>query len=301
MKNRFYRFLYLLKNSLIDFFSRKTFPANVFMELTENYQIKHKNWGDDINKELLYFISGKKVFYANYSLIYKVFTLKNYSCIGSILGMYENEKTEVWGSGVLSEEMSLRALPAKVHLVRGKLTRNYLINQGVPCPENYGDPALLISDYYQPKISRRYKMGIIPHYVDLGEEIIMKYISKNQDVVLIDVANYNKWTDICDLIASCDFIISSSLHGLIVSDSYGVPNLWVRFSDRVFGGDFKFLDYFSAVNRVETSPVLIKNASQLDEIKFRGVSEVVDVKSCKSVIYQTCPFLNTSRRQPKIL
>lgn len=296
MKHNFYRFFYLLKNSLINFICHKTFPANVFMELTEKCQIKHKNWGDDINKELLYFISGKKVFCANNSLIYKIFTLKNYSCIGSILGMYENEKTEVWGSGILSEKILLRARPAKVHLVRGKLTRNYLINRDVPCPEKYGDPALLISDYYKPNIRRRYKMGIIPHYVDLEEEIITNYISQNPDVVLIDVANYNKWTDICDLVASCDFVISSSLHGLIVSDSYGIPNLWVRFTDRLAGGDFKFLDYFSSVNRVETSPVLIQNAIQLDEIKLNGVDEVVNVERCKKVIYETCPFLNNSQK-----
>ena len=47
-------------------------------------------------------------------------------------------------------------------------------------------------------------------------------------------------------IASCGAILSSSLHGLVVADSYGIPAAWTSGSPPLTGGDFKFQDYASA-------------------------------------------------------
>ena len=38
-------------------------------------------------------------------------------------------------------------------------------------------------------------------------------------------------------------IVSSSLHGLICSDAYNIPNLWLD-EYKLIEGDFKFKDYF---------------------------------------------------------
>ena len=58
-----------------------------------------------------------------------------------------------------------------------------------------------------------------------------------------------------DEICSCNYIISSSLHGLILADAYGIPNLWISVSDKVKGVDCKFADYFSGVGREFVSPM----------------------------------------------
>ena len=43
---------------------------------------------------------------------------------------------------------------------------------------------------------------------------------------VISMINYDKWTDVIDDICSCEYILSNSLHGLIVADAYGVKNLF---------------------------------------------------------------------------
>ena len=282
--------IYLLFASLCNILQRGSIAVNVYQEEKDGV-ILHKNWGDDLNVYLLKLITEKHIYLANKSVLHNKFRLKNYSCIGSIIGFYENKRTEIWGSGFISNQSTIRTKPAKIHSVRGKLTRNMLLSQGINCPEKYGDPALLVSKYYKAQSIGRYRLGIIPHYVDLSNEIVRKIISEREDVILIDIAHYDKWTDICDMIVSCDCIISSSLHGLIVSDSYGIPNIWVRFSNNVYGGNFKFLDYFSSVEREEIEPVLINNIEEFNQLNLQITENVkYNAKIDMDAILSSCPF-----------
>lgn len=255
----------------------------------------HNNWGDDINIGMLEEISDLKVLILNRSQIFPRLAKKTYSCIGSILGECYGKNLEIWGSGFRSDRSRIKVQPKKVHSVRGPLTRQKLLEQGIDCPEVYGDPALLVSRYYRPKTEKKYKYGIIPHYVDEKLPLVQAMKSR-PDVLVISMSDYKHWHDIPDAVCSCEKIVSSSLHGLIVADSYGIPNSWIRFSDKVAGGGFKFQDYFESVGREVREPMRIGSQEDFDatleDSSLYGVAQNIDYEA----IFNACPFKEHLKR-----
>jgi pyruvyltransferase len=53
--------------------------------------------------------------------------------------------------------------------------------------------------------------------------------------------------EVIDLVLQSERIVSSSLHGLIVADAYGIPSRWIKISDRILGDGTKYMDYYSSI------------------------------------------------------
>lgn len=219
------------------------------------------NLGDDLNFYVLGAISGKKVFSAPNLLI----KCSNILFIGSILQKYINTKSIIWGAGTIDEKTYSVSCPYIVRAVRGPLTRQWLIKHNIDCPNVYSDPALLLPLIYRPNVKKKYKYGIIPHYVDWGahEVKFLCDVLSDFSITLINMAKYKSCEAVIDTINECEYVISSSLHGIIISDAYKIPNIWVEFSSKVDGNGFKFRDYFLSVNRNVENPLVIN-----DELKF---------------------------------
>lgn len=271
---------------------RKDIVVNSFLKQIGGKPIKHSNFGDDLNYYLIRELSGKNVIcYNNLLFRYCGLKISNLSCIGSIVDMLSDSKTIIWGAGAIEcIPLSPKNKPFKVLAVRGPLTREYLIKYGVDCPETYGDPALLLPYIYKPKSNhKRYEIGIIPHYVDLDSEVIKEIVKERNDAIkVINFVEYMDWHDIIDEICCCKFIISSSLHGLIVSDAYNIPNVWVKFSSKIWGNDFKYHDYYASVHK-ETSPQIIKKRSDMDRLfEFKDKWKPINIDL--TGLMETCPF-----------
>ena len=91
--------------------------------------------------------------------------------------LYTKPDSIVWGTGCIAPGR-IGQTPKKIYAVRGPLTKKELDKRGISCPEIYGDPALLFPQIYNPKIEKKYKLGIIPHYIDYFSNID-KQIIKN--------------------------------------------------------------------------------------------------------------------------
>lgn len=251
------------------------------------YKKGNYNWGDDINFIFGEKLSGKKVIPYRYSL----FKHQNYIVIGSVIQWYCNSKAIIWGAGLLHEVSSLPK-PKKILAVRGPLTRNCLLKCGINCPDIYGDPALLFPLLYHPKYKKKYKIGIIFHFTERNMIDIKtpRNMDKNE-VLFIDISQYGIWTNFIDQILSCETILSSSLHGIIISEAYNIPNLWTCFQQNsVQGTYFKYEDFYLSVKKTNTQPFdyneLQKQNDLLSYISNNWVKPLIDINS----LVDSCPF-----------
>lgn len=286
-------FLYILCNTLHYLCTppgSKNILVNAFLDLYCGH-FRHQNFGDDLNYYLIKEISGKNIVCYN-NLLFRFIGIsrKNLSCIGSTVELLTNKSTTIWGAGAIYGNIPIKTKPHKVLAVRGPLTREYLIKNGIDCPDIYGDPALLLPLLYTSKRSKKYKIGVIPHYTDKKNKVINEFVENGKGKVkLINLVDYGQCLDIIEQITSCEFIISSSLHGLIVSDAYGVPNVWAEFSDNIWGNGFKYRDYYASINMNDVYPVIIKDFNGFEQaMKFKEKWKPIKIDLTKLI--ESCPF-----------
>lgn len=174
-------------------------------------------------------------------------------CIFGIGSMIEfaNDRTIIWGSGFRENRGQYKCNCVKA--VRGKLSQRKLREQYNIA---IGDPALLLPLVYTPlNKSKGQGLKIVPHYADYAY-IYEKYHSRYD---IIDVRTGDVESFINQIVSS-KYILSTSLHGLIISHAYGIPALWIKHG-YIYSSDFKFYDYFSSVNIEAYTPF-----TNIDEI-----------------------------------
>jgi pyruvyltransferase len=155
------------------------------------------------------------------------------------------EGDSVWGSGAIQERPITPPPNVRFHAVRGPLTRE-LIRADVP--EVYGDPAILLPTFFTPRAEKRYELGLVPHFTDRDAVRVV-----DPSISTIEVGS--DWREVVEAITACHAILSSSLHGLIVAEAYGVPAAWMTITNKVKGGGFKFRDYYLATGREPPEPL----------------------------------------------
>lgn len=214
------------------------------------------NWGDDINPFIFSELLKVPVNHVPSNHL-------NAHCvgIGSVLH-HANKYSTILGTGFIQANDTFIEPPARIIAVRGKETRRELLRLGVSCPEVYGDVALLFPKVYYPPIKKDRLLGVIPHFIDKDryEERIA-----GPHVKIIDIQNRDHFQFIRDIL-SCQMIASSSLHGMIMADAYGIPSAWLEFSDKVVGNGFKFRDYFSSVGTEGKRVIRMTDKTTLPEI-----------------------------------
>jgi pyruvyltransferase len=218
---------------------------------------KENNFGDILTPHLLNHF-GKKFEQTSIENATSIF-------IGSIVRRATNNMN-VYGSGIMFSDEKLNP-NAKYHFVRGPLTRDRVIKSGGECPEIYGDPALLLPLFCDEN-KKKHDIGIVPHYVDY-QHVLETY----PNYKVINVLNENPLA-VAKEISECRSIISSSLHGIIAANAYGIPAAWVKYSNRVKGDDVKFKDYFYSIG---VDPVL----STMNDLTFLNGS--VDVSKITNI------------------
>ncbi|MFD0977930.1 polysaccharide pyruvyl transferase family protein [Salinimicrobium gaetbulicola] len=250
--------------------------------------IKGENWdnfGDALVPFLVEKISGKKV---SWHPLRSSKTNKVYIVIGSILELVGTDNI-VWGAGIIKSNAQIAN--ANILAVRGPISYSRVLASGIKMKKIWGDPALLLPYYFSAsKKAQSNKTLVIPHYVDFEEA--KNLLSANENLELVDLKKGNL-EEIISEIAGARLILSSSLHGLIVAHAYGVPAIWVKFTDDLDGDDIKFNDYFLSVGIRLYKPFKF-HERLLEEVLEKDIL-LPDLKLLNKVqlkLIESCPFLN---------
>ncbi len=183
---------------------------------------------------------------------------KHLMAIGSILGGTGDFDATVWGSGIRNffsvKGLCIKKLYQKLDIraVRGPFTRDALVQCGYKCPEVYGDPAIIMPCIYNPDVKNKAGTVLILHYLTDSSEF-----DDLGDVILLDIRT-NDYKTFIDTIVSAEKVISSSLHGIILAETYGVPAVFLR--KGIESETIKFYDWYYSTGRQN-----VKVAMTIDE------------------------------------
>lgn len=204
-----------------------------------HYHLGHSNFGDDVNPWFFNEISGSSFSWGGTSRTHVL-------GIGSIAAKASSHSI-VMGSGLIEKSQKNNLIkPAELFSVRGELTAEAFGQSAL----FLGDPLSLI-DLIMPRRETDVhgKLGIVPHVVNFN--LYKKYFVSQPEVIVINPADDP--IEVIRTISRCGRIASQSLHGLIVADAYGIPNTWIAPSAEMVGGTFKFLDYFTTLEKSKSS------------------------------------------------
>jgi hypothetical protein len=227
------------------------------------YFTQVKNVGDQVNIDLIDWLFGRKAILSSQDENHLL-------AIGSLMGV-ANAHSQIWGTGVLHPSFPVNNIPAKhVHALRGKLSWQALRDKGIHVGDvPLGDPAFLVSrSFGKQQIPKRYRLGVAAHYVDRSHPWAQEILADP------DVADLNVHADPSDFLqmtVECEAVVSSSLHGLIFAEALGIPNLWIKLSDKVLGEGFKFRDWFSLADCPQNDPELPREEDTTNNLAARAM------------------------------
>jgi hypothetical protein len=164
--------------------------------------------------------------------------------VGSIIKFATGEST-VWGAGT-QRSLDRLSADATYKAVRGPLTRDLVLASGGACPPVYGDPGLLLPRYLpRAQSNPSFKLGLIRQVSQTAKALRLDGVKD----IRLDGVGQEAIERVVDDIVDCEVILSTSLHGIIIANAYGIPARWCSFVDDAgFADDgMKFADYFLSV------------------------------------------------------
>jgi hypothetical protein len=267
------------------------------------YYAKVPNMGDKLNVAIIERLFGYKVHR-------HTFLTGELSAIGSGLGQFTLKDNPfvalaerisgflfptvtIWGTGFVcnkDNDTPFYRRNMRFAAVRGELSKKRverILGRKLDIP--MGDAGILASYLLTEPVEKNYQVGIIAHYKEQDEPIFQELVNTYPQSLFIDVRQTPD--AVIRQIASCECIISSSLHGLIIADSLGIPNIHIKVSDKLLGDGFKFDDYYSAYDlKHPVIDIKKENIPSLEWVKEHYPITKEMVETVKRNMIQSFPF-----------
>lgn len=201
--------------------------------------------------------------------------------IGSVLAI-EKFDAVVWGSGVLGPQRCISLSNQRfyrkydIRAVRGPWTRQLLMCNGYDCPEVYGDPGVLMPLIYQPpQTTKKYPVTVVCHYQQDPPPL-----PEGCNLLSIRTDDYQSFID---TIAASEKVISSSLHGIIMAEAYGVPAVMLRSGMESFL--FKFYDWYHSTGRYD-----VRIADSVEQAMKMEPMPLPELDTMRQTLLDTFPY-----------
>ncbi|RJF90155.1 polysaccharide pyruvyl transferase family protein [Oleomonas cavernae] len=180
------------------------------------------------------------------------------SCVGTIAHGFEGGDVFVWGTGMSEARRPGQADAGKwapppdtrftVCATRGPVTARILSAATGSTTRAYGDPVAHLPQFYKAPVAKRHELGVILHLSELDgraltagpkQELARYHVPPD---LAGEVRLINTLTPIgadgleakMAEILSCRRIVSTSLHGMVIAETFGIPCLY--FSPRGAAG-----------------------------------------------------------------
>lgn len=201
--------------------------------MVKAFWLRSANVGDVLTPEIVAHVAGVPCAYAESG--------RKWVGPGSTL-QFVGDGDTVLGTGMFDALDWRRAGDVTWISVRGPRT---LAFAGAPADTPTGDGGLLYPLVRPLALEPVYDIGVVPHYVDAA---YVPALPANACLIPVSLSP----SDFAAALVRCRKIVSSSLHGLVLAEAYGVPAVRACFGDswsRIRAFDFKHADYYEGTGR----------------------------------------------------
>lgn len=174
----------------------------------------------------------------------------------------------ILGSGKLHEDSRLQVvqmgeISSTILALRGPLSA-----QGIKGNYALGDPGILADELVGSQV-KVWDLGIIPHWSDKELAPKFKALIKTPNTTKVINPSDDPLT-VLRQIGACRRIVTSSLHGMIVADAFGLPRrVEICPAMAKDGGMFKFRDYSASIQMPwETGKMQEASRFRVEDVKF---------------------------------
>ncbi len=226
-------------------------------------EMDYLNFGDALSPVMVALVSGRSV-----RRVPTQSKSLRMGAVGTIGHGFSGGEVWFWGTGCSNwknpsakpEERVPFTVPDNSRFVvtatRGPVSEQLLAGPDGHKPGVYGDPVWLLPRFYRPKIEKKWKLGVILHLSELKDRGVVAVPQDGMrrfdipaelagDVHLITTCtpiSMQSVGDKIDEILACERIVSTSLHGMVVAESYGIPCLYFPPHGAGIGPEEKALD-----------------------------------------------------------
>lgn len=238
----------------------QTLPIYYWKPLWPKYRYR-SNFGDTLVSLVVERLVGQKI-----RRVGRLYPFPKLLPGGSVLAHAHSCDT-AWSIGS-RQQQPIQTRP-DICAVRGPMTREVLQRSNVPCPEIYGDFALLLP-MLCPELKHRPvkgRIGFMPH---------LRHCENVPEDGRYSMMPNWPVEKILHEILSCEQVVSASLHGLIVAEAFGIPAVWLPETSEP---EFKYLDYYASTDRPARRA---RNFAQALELMEAPPAPLVNVEALRA-------------------